>query len=143
VGNANVFQVDFSAGTTLPLDTTGPQFVGISPQLTMTGIDRSVVDKSAFLAYMKFQENDATWLTLPYTTFSGSTTLAYSSAVGIDGQNRVFATLSRSTNVAYAQSTRVAKVRVVVIPANVLTNGRSTLDWTDYEAVRQAFALPE
>jgi hypothetical protein len=137
-----VLQVDFAAGTTIPADTTAPTFVGTSPQLFLTAIDRTLVDKSAFLTYVKFQESDP-WFTLPYTAFSGATVLAYSSTVGVDGQNRLYTTLARATNLAFAQTTRLAKVRIVVIPANVLTNGRTTLDWGDYEAVRRAFNLPE
>jgi len=139
-GNANVVQFSFASGTILPADTTAPTFVGSSPQLFLLNVDKTTLDKSALAVYAKFSGNDA-WQALPLTAFAGTNVLAYTVAASVDGQGKVFVQLSRASSSAHPLTTTFTAVRVLLVPANVLNTGRSTLDWGRYEEVRAVFGL--
>ncbi len=143
-GNANVIQYSFAAGSSIAADTTAPTYLATTPPLFLTGLDPTLLDKSSVVLYVKFVSSDP-WFALPFATFSGSYAISYYTSAGVDAQNRPYATIYRSTNIAYPLKTTFASIRAVVVPANVLNtgSGRSGLDWQDYEAVRRAFNLPE
>lgn len=140
-GNPNILQYNFPAGGLIPADTTAPTYVANTAQLFLTGVDKPTLDKSAVLGYVKFVETDP-WYAVPFTTFSGPHTISYSLTAGIDAQNRAYAFILRSTNLPFPRSTAFFHIRLLVVPANVLNGGRTTLDWSDYESVRRAFHLP-
>jgi hypothetical protein len=143
-GNANVIQFSFTTGAAIPADTTAPTYLAATPFLFLTGLDPALLDKSAVMAYVKFVATDP-WTALPFSTFSGAYAISYYFSSGVDNQNRPYALIYRSTNIAYPLRTSFASVRILVIPANVLNtgSGRSWVNWQDYDTVRRAFNLLE
>jgi hypothetical protein len=131
-GNANVTQISFGSKAIPPS--------GILT-LTLPGITKSIADKSLILTYGL--RAGAGWFSLTGYWINNALTKTYIS--------RIFSQDPASA-VHFEQLTGPATsetfddIRVLVIPANVLVNGRSAkppYDITDYESVRQYFNLPK
>ncbi len=135
-GNANVTQISFGAKT-IPVGTTS------TLDLTLTGVDRATLEKSAVMVYVR------------NSSFSGST-LWYQIPGYVGGLNtklvlnvRFFGNNPMTLQIFpedYSNKTAFTldAIRVVIIPANTLVNGRqATIDFTDYLAVKEAYNLAD
>lgn len=131
-GNANVTQISFGS-TTIPAS-------GLLT-LTLPGITKSIADKSLILTYGLV--NGFQWLSISGTWINFTTTKTYITQIlAQDPASGVY--FNQVTGPATSET--FAAIRVLVIPANVLVNGRSAnppFDINDYESVRQYFNLPK
>ncbi len=123
-GNADVRQITFGS-------QTWANTAGISVTLTLNGINQEMAEKSAFFTYLK----STSWYPVP-------------GEVSSYGEFRTYLTpLSNSTlyikRVTTGLALTASGVRVVVIPANVLSNARQAVDFSNYEAVKKAYNLPD
>ncbi|RRA97749.1 hypothetical protein [Larkinella rosea] len=138
-GTANAQQINYSArnheGLTdllLPL-----------PQ----AINRDIVEKSVFYVYVKQSvqkangEEDSYWFSIPGETIKGN---AYTHFVSPgNGQTLAGVFLRRTVNFQTGNEYFEA-IRVVVVTADKVSNGRlAAVDFSNYEAVRMAYGLPE
>ena len=128
-GNANVTQISFAAKTI----ATGGQIT-----LTLNGITKAIAEKSMILSYGK--ASNGLWYQLPGFSISGL------------HEYRTFLTAQDPSSTLTLQmvSGTTAEtfdpIRVVIIPANVLVNGRGSVlpyDISDYESMRAYFNLPK
>lgn len=138
-GTANVQQINYTgrshegqADLLLPL-----------PQ----AINRDVVEKSAFYVYVKQSvpkgngEEDSYWFAIPGETLKGNAYVHFISP----GNNQTLAgVFLRRTVTFQAGNEYFEAIRVVVVTANAVSNGRrAAIDYSNYEEVRKAYGLPE
>ncbi|RAK03284.1 collagen triple helix repeat protein [Larkinella arboricola] len=138
-GTANVQQVNY----------TGRSHEGLTDLLLPLpqAINRDVVEKSAFYVYVKQSvpkgngAEDSYWFSIPGETLKGN---AYTHFV-FPGNNQTLAGLFLRRTVNYQSGNEYFEaIRVVIVTANAVSNGRrAAIDYSDYEAVRKAYGLPE
>lgn len=125
-GNADVRQITFGSKNWV-------NTVGTSVNLTLSGINGEMAEKSAFFTYLK------------------TTTLWYPVPGEVDfyGEFRTYLTPGANSilyvkRVTTGSALTASAVRVVIIPANTLTNARqAAIDFNDYNAVKKAYNLPD
>jgi hypothetical protein len=126
VGSANVTQITFGAdfAPTSSKDFTFP-----------ASITTDMLDKSLVIVYLKTSNNPSNWYQIPglilssddfrYILFSGSRMI-------------------RIVRESGAGVSMITDTRVLIIPAATILTGRyATIDYSNYEEVRQTFNLPE
>jgi len=125
-GNADVRQISFGS-------QNWANTAGASVTLTLNGINQEMAEKSAFFTYLKVNS-----LMYPVP-----------GEVSSYGEFRTYLTPAANSTMYIKRVTTgvtltAAAVRVVIIPANVLTNARqAAIDFTDYNAVKEAYNLPD
>ncbi len=128
-GNANVTQISF-ASKTIPM-------LGFI-NLTLPGITKLIAEKSLILTYVKAAGN-VWWYQLPGYGFLGAR--EYRTFVEPKDPASILTIEMKSGTSAETFDA----IRVLVIPANVLVNGRGGVlpyDISDYESMRAYFKLP-
>ena len=124
-GNANVIQIIYGAKSWA--NTTGT-----SVELTLTGVNADFVSKSAYFAYVS---TGSLWYSIP-------------GEVSSHGEFRTYISPAANSTlfikrVSTGSTLNATAVRVVLIPANDLRNGRkAAVDYTNYEEVKQYYNLP-
>ncbi|GAB3991415.1 hypothetical protein GCM10028807_21410 [Spirosoma daeguense] len=107
--------------------------VGATVTLALTGVNAEVAEKSAYLTYIK---TTSLWYAVPgeidfYGEFRTYMTPASTSTVTVK-------------RVSVGTALNATAVRVVVIPANDLRNGRkAAVDYSNYEEVKAFYNLPD
>lgn len=138
-GTANAQQINYS----------GRSHEGMNDVLLALpqAINRDVVEKSAFYIYVKQSERTANnqevpyWISIPGQTLRGNEYTYFVSPGG--GQTLAGIFLRRTVNFVVG-SEYFEAIRVVVVTADKVTNGRkAAIDYSNYEAVREAYNLPE
>ncbi|GHB52008.1 collagen-like protein [Persicitalea jodogahamensis] len=125
-GNANVIQITYGA-------KTWANTVGAIVTLSLTGVNADVAGKSAYFTFIR---DGNLWYSVPgeistYGEFRTYLTPAATSTVSI-------------RRVSTGTILNAESVRILIIPANDLRNGRlSAVDFTNYEAVKKAYGLPD
>lgn len=138
-GNANVIQISFGAKT-IPSGTNG------SLTLPLTGVDRSLFEKSAIMTYVQYgglgssplwyqipgYVGGFTGVTLNVRFYQTSTTVPINLQIFGDNYNLPF-------------SLNFDAIRVLIIPATTQTNGgrKAAVDYSNYEAVKAYYNLPD
>ena len=125
-GNADVRQITF--GSKSWANTTGALV-----ELTLNGINQEMADKSAYFTYLKY---GGYWYPVPGEVSSAGEfrTYMFPGAKSLLGIRRV------TTGFALTATA----VRIVIIPANALTNARqAAIDFSDYNAVKKAYNLTD
>lgn len=123
-GNANVIQITFGSKT----------HSGTEISYSLTGVTQAQLNGSAYFTYVN--PGNGYWYALPGTTAGGAKeyrTYVQASATGTP--------LLYVNRVAGTGSETFTSTRIVVIPASVLTNGRSHVDFSNYLEVKKAFEL--
>lgn len=128
-GNANVTQISFGSRI------INPGIPGIN--LTLSGITKTIAEKSIILSYGK--ATNGLWYQLPGF-----------SAIGLHEYRTFLSAQDPSSTltlqmVSGTTAETFDPIRVVIIPANVLLNGRGGVlpyDISDYESMRAYFNLP-
>ncbi len=123
VGNANVIQISYASRV----------HSGSELSYTLTGITIDQVASSAFFCYVRVA---GFWYALPGNATSS---FSYRTFTRATGTSQFFINrLTGSGNQTFEST------RIVIIPANDLRNGRLTsLDFNDYEAVKEYYNLPD
>ncbi|MBC7892864.1 MAG: collagen-like protein [Sphingobacteriaceae bacterium] len=125
-GNANVMQISFGEKTHSGSELT----------YTLTGVTQAQLNGSAYFTYVR---PNSYWYSLPGTTSGGSR--EYRTYVDASTGSTPRLMISR---VAGSGSEVFNTTRVVIIPANTLTNARqAAIDFNDYNAVKKAFNLTD
>lgn len=125
-GNADVRQITFGS-------KNWANTVGTSVSLTLNGVNQETAEKSAFFTYLKA---DGNWYPVP-------------GEVSSYGEFRTYLIASANSTLYVKRVTagsvlNATAVRVLLIPANALTNARqAAIDFNDYEAVKKAYNLPD
>ena len=125
-GNANVIQISYGA-------KSWANIVDTSVELLMTGVNADFVSKSAYFTYVS---TGTLWYSIP-------------GEIGTYGEFRTYISpTANSTLVIKRASTGIVlnatAVRVVLIPANDLRNGRkAAVDYANYEEVKKFYNLPD
>ena len=137
-GNANVIQISYAAKTWAITRGSAQQFI-------LPNITPAIMNSSAILIYMTSAANPSNttgypWYSIPgtvlstdlvehefyfQTTFAGNTS-------GINVYRKIA-----------SASTLTATTRIILIPANDLRNGRLTVDFNDYNAVKKYYNLKD
>lgn len=133
-GNANVRQITFGSRTISVGNST------IS--LTLTGVDRALLEQSAVLVYVRFGSlsSSTLWYQIPGYVggFSGMRL-----NVRFYGNSPMTLEIFPD-NFQGTTPLTLDAIRVVIIPSNSQTNGRkAALDYTNYEEVKKAYNLPD
>lgn len=127
-GNANVTQISFAAKTI----ATNGQII-----LTLNGITKAIAEKSMILSYGK--ASNGLWYQLPGFSISG----LHEYRTFLNAQDPSSTLTLQMVSGTTAET--FDPIRVVIIPANVLLNGRGgalPYDISDYESMRAYFNLP-
>lgn len=125
-GNANVIQITYGA-------KTWPNNVGAAVILNLTGVNADLANKSAYFTYVK---NGTLWYAVPgeISSFGDFRTYLTPAAVSTVQIKRV------STGAALDAE----GVRIVLVPANDLRNGRqATVNYANYNEVKAYYNLPD
>ncbi len=128
-GNANVIQISFGSKT-----ITSGGFI----ELTLPGITKEIAEKSMILTY---GQNGGLWYQLPGFGLNG--TREFRTYFEASDPNSLLTIRMITTG---AGSETFSAIRVIVIPANNLVNGRLSqppYDINNYESVRSYFNLPK
>ena len=128
-GNANVTQVAYNTAFT-------PS--GSPKTLTLpAGIDKSMIDRSVVMVYIQTSLYPTIWYQIP-------------GVVSLDDFRYYVNTstsASQSVSIVRVSGTSIPAinaVRVLIIPAETVTNGRkAAVDYANYEAVRAYYNLPD
>ncbi|MBD2755373.1 collagen-like triple helix repeat-containing protein [Spirosoma validum] len=124
-GNANVIQISYGA-------KSWANTVDASVELNLTGVNADFVSKSAYFTYVT---TGTLWYSIPGGVSSYGEFRTYISPAAT---STLF--IKRLTTGTVLSATAV---RVVLIPANDLRNGRkAAVDYTNYEEVKQYYNLP-
>ncbi|GAB3259233.1 hypothetical protein GCM10027347_22670 [Larkinella harenae] len=138
-GTANVQQINYS----------GRNHEGMADLLLALpqAINRDVVEKSAFYIYVKQSAKNANnqdepyWFAIPGQTLKGN---EYSYFISPGGGQTLAGVFLRRTVNFQAGSEYFESIRVVVVTADKVSNGRkAAIDYTNYEEVRKVYNLPE
>jgi hypothetical protein len=104
---------------------------------TLNNVTSSIINNAAYFTYVNPNGN---WYSLPGTTSGGSR--EYRTYI-VPGTTNSSVTISR---VAGTGNDVFSSTRIVIIPANDLRTGRKGLpnvDFSDYEAVKKYYNLPD
>jgi hypothetical protein len=124
-GNAEVRQIVYTARTHTGSD--------LSFKLT-SNFTKEILDRSMILVYIKASNNY--WYMLPGFTAGGTNN--YRIYINADDPTIWISRVTGSGSDVWNA------VRIVAVPANIVTNGRQAgIDYTDYEAVKVAYNLPD
>lgn len=127
-GNANVIQITYGSKT----------HTGAELAYDLTGITEEQVRNSAFFTYVRTTSD--WWHSLPgrVLNLSGTGYREYTTTINIRVL-RLYITRASGTGTDVFQN-----ARIVMIPANDLRNGRkAAVDFSNYEAVKQFYNLPD
>ena len=133
-GNANVTQISFGSKT----------FAGTGAiiSLTLPGITKSIAEKSMILSYGKTSDGVTTfWYQLPG---KGNTGVREYRTYFESKDPASILNIQMKTGTTPSTPETFDAIRVLVIPANVLINGRGGVlpyDISDYESMRAYFNL--
>lgn len=135
-GNANVTQISFGSKT-----FTG---TGAFINLTLPGITKSIAEKSMILSYGKTSGGGgiAYWYQLPGFGYAG--VREYRTYLE-PRDPAIILNIEMKSGTTPSSPETFDAIRVLVIPANVLVNGRGGVppyDISDYESMRAYFNLP-
>lgn len=125
-GNANVIQISYGA-------KTWANTVGATVILNLTGVDAALANKSAYFTYIR---NGSLWYSVP-------------GEISTFGEFRTYLTPAATSTVHIKRVSTGAivdaeAVRMLLVPANDLRNGRlAAVDFSDYQAVKKAYNLPD
>lgn len=126
-GNANVIQITYGPKT----------HSGSEINYSLTGVTQSTLTNSAYFTYVN--PGNGLWYSLPGTTSGG--TREYRTYVSAAATSTPLLYISRSTGTGTETFTAT---RIVIIPASDLRNGRkAAIDYSDYEAVKAYYNLPD
>lgn len=124
-GNANVIQYTYSTAR-----VTGSEIV-----YAITGITQTQLNNSMIFVYVQTSLNPTIWYALPGATSGGS------------NQYRVLfnpTVLNVYINKTGTAAETFNTTRILVLPANDLRTGRkAAVDFSDYEAVKKYYNLPD
>jgi hypothetical protein len=125
-GNANVIQISYGA-------RTWANTVGALITLNLTGVNASVASNSAYFTYIQL---DNLWYAVP-------------GEISSYGEFRTYLSPQATSTVVIRRVTtgialNATAVRVIIIPASDLRNGRkAAIDYSNYEEVKKAYNLPD
>ncbi len=126
-GNANVIQLTFGSRV----------HSGAEVSFSLTGITQAQLNQSAYFTYVN--PANSFWYSLPGTTAGGSK--EYRTYIQAQASGTPLLYINR---VAGTGSETFTNTRIIIIPASVLTSGRSAqqLDMNNYLAVAKYYNLP-
>ena len=125
-GSANVIQVSFATdfAPTASKDFTFP-----------AAITTDMLEKSVVMVYLKTSNNATNWYQIPGLIMSS------------DDFRYILFPASRQIRILRQTGTGVTTItntRVLIIPAAILLTGRAaSIDWSDYQLVKETFHLPD
>ena len=125
-GNANVIQISYGA-------KTWANTIGATVVLNLTGVNADIANRSAYFTYVR---NGSLWYSVP-------------GEISTFGEFRTYLTPGATSTVHVKRVTTgsaldAAAVRVLIVPANDLRNGRqAALDYSNYNEVKAHYHLPD
>lgn len=125
-GNANVIQITYGA-------KSWANSIGATVILNLTGVNTDLANKSAYFTYIK---NGSIWYSVP-------------GEISTFGEFRTYMTPAATSTVHVKRVSMGAVVdaegvRVVLVPANDLRNGRqATINYANYSEVKAYYNLPD
>lgn len=125
-GNANVIQITYGA-------KTWANSVGATVMLNLTGVDAALANKSAFFTYVR---NGTLWYAVP-------------GEISTYGEFRTYLTPAATSTIQIKRVSGGAAldaegVRVLLVPANDLRNGRqAAVNYANYNEVKAYYNLPD
>lgn len=125
-GNANVIQITYGA-------KSWANSVGATVILNLTGVNADVANKSAYFTYVR---NGSNWYSVP-------------GEISTFGEFRTYLTPAATSTVHVKRVSTGAvidaeAVRVVLVPANDLRNGRqAAINYANYSEVKAYYHLPD
>ena len=126
-GNANVIQYSFGA-------RSWANTVSSEQGFSLAGVDANMIANSAYFAYVR---NGNFWYSVPGQISSFGEFRTYTRATG--NPANVYITRTTTGNVLDAEG-----VRIILIPASVLRNGRQVaVDYSNYAEVKAYYNLPD
>ncbi len=126
VGSANVTQITYGSRT----------HTGNLIEYTMPGVSAAMVNQSAVFVYLN--NNGGLWYPIP-GIFNGTNEYRTNFVPATNSTVRVIRVAGGPGGTDTFTATRV-----VLIPAATLVNGRkAAIDYSDYEAVKKAYNLPD
>ena len=136
---ANVLQVTFNSTFTPPNPPT-PARVFTFP----AAITTNILDNSALLVYVKTSNFTDTWYPVSgAAVYPGGTVNPYVA----DVLRYYLIPSDRTVSIARESGSAIASIiatRCVIIPATTISTGRrAAIDYTDYEAVKKYYNLPD
>lgn len=127
VGSANVTQVSYNT----PFAPTASRVLTLP-----ASIDKATIDKSLVVVYIQNAGNTALWYQIPGLVLTDD--FRYFVGTSATTQN---ITIIRASGTAI---TSISAVRVLIIPAATVVNGRkAAVDYSDYEAVKAYYHLAD
>lgn len=137
-GNANVIQISYAAKTWAITRGSAQQFV-------FPNVTPAIMNSSAILVYMTTASTPSNTTPYPWYSIPG-TVLSTDRAEHEFYFQTTFAGNTSGINVyrkIASASTLTATTRIILIPANDLRNGRQTVDFNDYNAVKKYYNLKD
>ncbi len=135
-GNADVRQLSFGSKTI-------PAGNSVALDLPLPGVDRTLLEKSAVLVYGRYStlSGGTIWYQIPGYV-GGLYTKITLNVRFIQGTPMVLEIFP--DNFQNATAFTLDAIRVLIIPATTLNNGRqAAIDFDDYAAVKKAYNLPD
>jgi hypothetical protein len=141
-GNANVIQFSFAA-------RTWPNTAGGQQNFTLTNVTGQTLSSSAVLAYVGLTNAngaaDVNWFMVPNLIKAGTVDFGeFNSWVFVNPTAATGNILAIRRESVGTSGILTAPVRVIIIPANDIRNGRKApIDFSDYNAVKAYYNLKD